>query len=39
MTKEQVFKQKVSFVYGNLPFSRSETKEQVEKHLLERRGL
>lgn len=38
LSKEEIFEQEVSFVYGNLPSTRTLTREQVRAHLLERRG-
>ena len=38
LSKEEIFEQEVSFVYGNLPPTRTLTREQVRAHLLERRG-
>ena len=38
LTKEEIFEQEVSFVYGNMPSKSTITKEQVREYLLEQRG-
>ncbi len=39
MTKEEVRRQRISFVYGNLPQSSTLTREEVEKLLDAREGV
>lgn len=39
MTKEEVRRQRISFVYGNLPQSSPLTREEVEKLLDAREGV
>ena len=38
ITKEQLERQRVSFVYGNLPADSTITREQVEKRIKEHEG-
>ena len=38
LSRQELFEQEVSWVYGNLPETRTDTREQVRERLLERRG-
>ncbi len=38
MTREEIFEQEVSYVYGNLPSGSKLTKDEIRKYLLDRRG-
>ena len=38
LSREEIFEQKVSFVFGNQPSKSTVTREQVIKHLRERQG-
>ena len=38
MTRQEIFEQEVSYVYGNMPFGNRLTKDDVRRYLRNRRG-